>query len=159
MESRPVVVLLLYASLMLGVSALIARIGASVARQATQDMAFNGDTDPRPSRVDRGLEALDRVSQWQPVSRVVEIRASEPPEVSAVELASALDSAESADLPHRQIVLVAGPKPKLKPKAKAKASRARVAGWIRRVPRQEAHRAPIPETTAQIIERRLRAEM
>lgn len=156
MGYRSVVVLVLYASLVTGLVALITEFGAMIARQAPQVLAFAEDSDQPASRVEHGLEVQARATEWQPVSHIAEIRAIEPPEVSAVTLASAMDAAEGADLPEQDVQTP----PPAKPKAKFKAVKPRVAGWIRRVARSPVHhRDHIAESTARLIERRLRAEM
>ena len=153
MGYRSVVVLVLYASLVTGLVALITEFGAMIARQAPQVLAFAEDSDQPASRVEHGLEVQARATEWQPVSHIAEIRAIEPPEVSAVTLASAMDAAEDADLPQRQL------QTQLPPKPKTKTVKPRVAGWIRRVDRQASRHNDVAESTARLIQRHLRAEM
>lgn len=158
MGYRSVVVLVFYASLVTGLVALIAEFSATIARQAPNVLAFAEDPDQPASRVEHGLEVQARATEWQPVSHVAEIRAVEPPEVSAVTLASAMDAAEGADLPGQELQQELHTQPPTKPKAKP--VKPRVAGWIRRVARPPVHRREhIAESTARLIERRLRAEM
>lgn len=146
---------MLYASLVTGLVALITEFGAMIARQAPEVLAFAEDSDQPASRVEHGLEVQARATEWQPVSHIAEMRAVEPPEVSAVTLASAMDAAEGADLPKQDLQT-----PPAKPRAEAKAVKPRVAGWVRRVTRPPVHRRDhVTESTARLIERRLRAEM
>ncbi|AGK58241.1 hypothetical protein HYPDE_32843 [Hyphomicrobium denitrificans 1NES1] len=150
MNSRSVVVLVLYASVMTGLTALIAELGATVARQAVHVLSFAENPDQPVSRVERGLEAQARVKEWQPVGHVIELRAAPPPpEASAVALASGMDEAEDADLP----------KPRPSPAPGVKPVKPRVAGWIRRAVRVSPPRNAVAESTARIIQRHLRAEM
>lgn len=154
MGYRSVVVLVLYTSLVTGLVALIAEFSATIARQAPHVLAFAEDPDQPASRVKHGLEVQARSTEWQPVSHVAEIRAVEPPEASAVTLAGAMDAAEGADLPEQKLQTQPPTKPKAKP------VKPRVAGWIRRVARPPVHRRDdIAESTARLIERRLKAEM
>lgn len=163
MESRSIIGLLLYASLIVGVSALIVSLGARGARTAAEVLAFEDEADPPTSRVERGLERQARVTEWQPTSHVIETRAIEPPEISAAILAIAMDEAEDADLPPTRMEaqpsaeLQAQPSPK--PKLKAKPGKPRVAGWIRRAPRTVATRHGAGESTGRIIQRHLLAQM
>ena len=152
MGYRSVVVLVLYTSLVTGLVALIAEFSATIARQAPHVLAFAEDPDQPASRVEHGLEVQARATEWQPVSHVPEIRAFEPPEASAVTLASSMDAAEGADLPEQKLQTQPPTKPKAQP------VKPRVAGWIRRVARP-VHRNRVAESTARLIERRLRAEM
>lgn len=145
---------MLYASLVTGLAVLIAEFSATMARQAAHVLAFADDPDQPASRVEQGLEVQARVTEWQPVGHVIEMRAAEPPEVSAVTLASAMDAAEDADLPQQQQLQT-----QLPPKPKAKAVRPRVAGWIRRVDRPASRHNDVAESTARLIQRHLRAEM
>jgi hypothetical protein len=142
----------LYASLVTSLSALIAGLGASVARQGALALSFGEDQNQRVSRVERGLETQARVTEWQPVSHVIEMRAISSPEVSATALASAMDAAEGADLPRMK-------RPPVRGTPKARPVKPRVAGWIRRVAPVSPRRSDFAESTARIIERQLRAEM
>lgn len=144
---------MLYASLVTGLAVLIAEFSATMARQAAHILAFAEDPDQPASRVEHGLEVQARVTEWQPMSHVIEMRAAEPPEVSAITLASAMDAAEDADLPQRQL------QTQLPPKPKTKTVKPRVAGWIRRVDRQASRHNDVAESTARLIQRHLRAEM
>jgi hypothetical protein len=148
-------VLVLYASVMTGLSALIAELGATVARRAAHVLSFAENPDQPASRVERGLEAQARVTEWQPVqpvSHVVELRAAPPSsQASAVVLASEMDAAEDADL--------SKPQPRSSPAPSVKPVKPRVAGWIRRAVRMSPPRNAVAESTADLIQRHLRAEM
>ena len=150
MNSRSVLALVFYASMMTGLMAVVAQLGAAVARHGASVLLLAERSEQPVSRVERGLEAQARVTDWQPVSHVVELHAYPSSEASAVALASAMDSAEGAGLPKAQPALV--------PARVAKAVKPRVAGWIKRVARVPLPPV-VPETTAHLIQRHLRAEM
>lgn len=152
MNSRLIVVLALYATLMTGLTAAIAKFGAAMARQTAGVLMLAERSDQPVSRVEKGLEAQARGTDWQPVSHVVELHAYPASDASAVVLASAMDSAEGVDLPSRTRAQAM-----LTPKVAVRAVKPRVAGWIRRVPRVSPDL--FHETTAQLIQRHLRAEM
>jgi len=149
--SRSVVVLVLYASLMTGLTAVVAQLGAAMARQTAGALLFAEKADQPVSRVERGLEVQARVTDWQPVGHVVELHAVPHSDASAVELASGMDTAEDADLPQAQP----------SPAPAVRALKPRVAGWIRRAPRMPklSNATSASESTAQLIQRHLRAEM
>lgn len=154
MSFRSVVVLALYATLVTGLATVIARLGATMARQAVDVLALAEHPDQPVSRVERGLEAQARGTDWQPVSHVVELRAVPVSEASAVALASGMDMAEDADLP----------KPQVRPSSPAPAPTAkpvkpRVAGWIRRAVLMPVPPSDVAESTGHLIQRHLRAEM
>jgi len=159
-NSSSIVALTLYATLVTGITAAIATLGTAVARQAAGTLLLSERTGQPVSRVERGLEAQARVTDWEPVSHVVELHAYSPSNVSAVLLAAAMDTAEGSDLPKAQ------PRPALASSstpaaatATVRAVKPRVAGWIRREQRLPAPRSDFSESTAQLIQRHLRAEM
>ncbi|MFA7307063.1 MAG: hypothetical protein WC026_10365 [Hyphomicrobium sp.] len=154
MNSRSIVALILYVTVMTGITAVIAKLGAAMARQAAGTLLLAERPDPPVSRVERGLEAQARVTDWEPVSHVVELHAYSPSEVSAVVLASAMDKAEDVDLSNK-----VRPRSPAAPAVAAKATKPRVAGWIRRAVRVPVHPGAVSESTAQLIQRHLRAEM
>lgn len=153
MNSRSIVVLVLYVSLMTGLTAVIAQLGAAMARQAADILLLAENPDPPVSRVERGLEVQARVTDWQPVGHVVELHAVPLSEASAGVLASRMDIAEDADLPNAQS------QPRSFPAPSAKPVKPRVAGWIRRAPRMPSRPSADAESTAHLIQRHLRAEM
>ncbi len=151
MNSRSIVVLVLYATLVTGLTAAIAEVGTAMARQTAGLLLLAERPDQPVSRVEKGLEVQARVSDFQPVSHVIELHAYPATNASAVALAMAMDTAEAAVLPKKAL-------PATAPKLAARTVKPRVAGWIKRV------RAPVPpiefhETTAQLIQRHLRADM
>jgi hypothetical protein len=153
-------VLVVYASMMSGLTAVIAQLSASMAREAAGVLLFAENLDPPVSRVEKGLEIQARVSEWQPAGHVIELRAVPASEISVAELASGMDTAENADLPKK---VLPQPRPALTPAAlpaaRPAAAKPRVAGWIRRVGRTPASVRSDAETTAHLIQRHLRAEM
>lgn len=152
MNSRSIAVLVLYATLMTGLTAAIAKVGAAMARQTAGLLVLADRPDQPVSRVEKGLEVQARVSDFQPVSHVIELHAYPATDASAVALASAMDTAEGADLPDKAFSATA-------PKLAARAVKPRVAGWIRRAPRVSVPPIEFHESTAQLIQRHLRAEM
>lgn len=133
---------------------LIATFGAAMARQAAGALILAERPDQPISRVEKGLEVQARVGDWQPVSHVVELHAYPGSDASAVALASAMDTAERERLPATDPVITTLPR-----KSTVRAVKPRVAGWIKREPRGRVPASYLTETTAQLIQRHLRAEM
>jgi hypothetical protein len=156
MGFRPTFGLFLYVALMTVFVMAAIESSAALARRAAVALAFIQDDDPTTSRVESGLEAQARVAEWQPASYVIETRAVERPDVSAVALARAMDVAEDVSLPPPKAV-GARALPAKVPMA-ALPIKPRVAGWIRRIKLSSSDRT-FAESTARIIERSLKSEL
>jgi len=157
MGFRPTFGLFLYVALMTVFVTAAIESSAALARRAAVALAFIQDDDPTTSRVESGLEAQARVAEWQPASYVIETRAVERPDVSAVALARAMDVAEDVSLPPPPKAVGARALPAKVPMA-ALPIKPRVAGWIRRIKLSSADRT-FAESTARIIERSLKSEL
>ena len=154
MGFRPTFGLFLYVTLMTVFVAAALESSAALARRAVVALALLENDDPTTSRVESGLEAQARVAEWQPVSYVIETRAVEKPDVSAVALARAIDVAEDVSLPPPP------PKPVLaKPmRIKAVPVKPRFAGWVKRI-KPSSEKMRFAESAARIIERSLKSEL
>lgn len=157
MGFRPTFGLFLYVALMTVFVAAALESSAALARRAAVALALLENDDPTTSRVESGLEAQARVAGWQPVSYVIETRAVERPDVSAVALAKAMDVAEDVSLPPPPKPVRAKALPAKVP-IRTLPVKPRVAGWIRRIGPASADRM-FAESTARIIERNLKSEL
>jgi hypothetical protein len=159
MFCRVITILSLYIALVTGVSALIIELGTAIAHGTASKLVFAEKEIAPASRVAQGLEVQARVASWQPMPRVIEVRALERPEIPASVLAYSMDVAEHGieqTTPLAVEAKIETPKIVVTPKPTA-ARTARVAGWRKRVRVQPRHEAE--ECTARIIERNLKAEI
>lgn len=155
MGFRPTFGLFLYVASMTVFVVAAVESSAILARRAAAALAFVQGDDSTTSRVESGLEAQARVAEWQPASYVIETRAVERPDVSAVALARAMDAAEDVALPpSKRVSAKALPE---KVPMKVLPVKPRVAGWIRRIKPSSGDR--YAESTARIIERSLKSEL
>jgi hypothetical protein len=123
-----------------GVILALVHVTPRVANYAFTGLAEETSEPPGTSRVAVGLEAQERAPGWRPEVHVSE----KPPEpdVSAADLAKAIDDAENHPLPPdaKSNELLAGP---------------RVAGWSKRIDRKR----PRTESPDQLVLRSLGHEM
>lgn len=158
MFCRAITILSLYVALVTGVSALIVELGTTIAHGTARKLVFAEKEIAPASRVEQGLEVQARVASWQPMPRVIEVRALERPEIPASALAYSMDVAEhgieQATSPAVEAKIET---PKIVTAKPAVVRTTRVAGWRKRVRAQP--RRKVEECTARIIERNLKAEI
>ena len=138
-----------YFALLAGSIGSLGVLSSILARQALAEL-IAPQAKPHISRVERGLIRQARAASHRAQRHRIEVLADEAPEISAADLAKAIDAAEEVEVSRGDA----------SEKFATRRSAARVAGWTRRKSEaryaQDAVRA---ESTAQIIARNLRSNI
>jgi hypothetical protein len=151
MLGGPLKALAAYFVLLVGSLAFLVGLSSILMRQASAELSL-GTPQARPhlSRVERGLIGQARAAGHRAARRRIEVLADRVPEISAADLAKAIDAAEGTE-PLGENTRGKSVMPRLG---------ARVAGWARRKTEtryaQDAHQL---ESTAHIIARNLRGDI
>ena len=120
-----------YTSAMFIVAIAIVVSAKVFARDALAALAFQIKPQPgTPSRVEVGLQTQARSAEWQLANYTLETRVMAAPELSAGQLAAAIDDAESIEPPRRTVPVrtqrFAGWKKRLHPVARISHNKRRI---------------------------------